>query len=122
MFLSRKDLEKLIVGLKMDENAFIYAYCRWVTSPNGKEILSLREKSNKDCIFWDKKCEVYPFRPLQCESFPFWESIVSSERSWNMAASGCPGMNSGVTRTEKMITDSLEARKLEPIIARQARN
>src|SRR6516165_2359859 len=37
---------------------------------------SLREKANGDCIFYDKYqgCTIYPVRPKQCRTWPFWES------------------------------------------------
>jgi Fe-S-cluster containining protein len=118
VFISDNDLEKLIVQLKMDRNAFIKKYCRWVKDVNGKEVLSLREKSNKDCILWDSICTVYSARPLQCSSFPFWESIVSSAQAWSIAASGCPGMNYGEMHPQKAIEEYLEMRIAEPIINR----
>jgi Fe-S-cluster containining protein len=34
------------------------------------------ESGNYACIFFDnrlKRCRIYPVRPLQCRSFPFWE-------------------------------------------------
>jgi Fe-S-cluster containining protein len=118
VFLSENDLEKLIAQLKMDRNAFIKKFCRWVTDVNGKKVLSLREKSNKDCILWDSECTVYNTRPLQCRSFPFWKSIVSSAGAWAVAASGCPGMNYGKMHSQKEIGEYLKMRITEPIINR----
>ena len=118
VFLSEQDLKKLTAGLKMDAGAFIKTYCRWVISwqSQGEEVLSLKEKSNKDCVFWDSGCTVYETRPLQCRTFPFWESIVDSVQSWEMAASGCPGMNEGVLHTGKAIGDCVKMRLTQPII------
>jgi len=94
VFLSEKDIARLIIELKMDENAFIRTYCRWIAF-QGTESLSLKEKSNKDCIFWKDGCAVYGARPLQCETYPFWESIIGSRQSWESASCDCPGINSG---------------------------
>jgi len=116
VFLSEKDLEKLIHALKMDRNGFLEVYCRWVMDRDGKEVLSLKEKSNKDCILWDEGCKVYDSRPLQCVSFPFWEAIVSSLQAWEMAASGCPGMNSGVLHSAGEIEKYVKMRAGEPVI------
>ncbi|MDR1868907.1 MAG: YkgJ family cysteine cluster protein [Treponema sp.] len=121
VYLSKNDMEKLTGELKTDSENFIKSYCRWVTDRRGKEVLSLREKGNKDCIFWDKCCKIYDARPLQCRTFPFWESIVSSAQSWEIAASGCPGMNSGKLHTGKAITDCLEKRSAQPIICRRGK-
>ncbi|MCL2229570.1 MAG: YkgJ family cysteine cluster protein [Treponema sp.] len=116
VFLSEIDLEKIVSLLKTNRESFIKAYCRWVTDWKGEEVLSLREKSNKDCILWDGGCTIYNARPFQCVSFPFWESIVSSAHSWEMAASGCPGINTGELHTKSSIDECIEKRINEPII------
>lgn len=118
VFLSENDLEKLINELKMDRNSFLKTYCRWVIDRNGKEVLSLKEKSNKDCILWDSGCQVYQARPVQCVVFPFWENILSSKKAWEIAASGCPGMNSGELHTQKTIEQLINLKKSQPIINR----
>ncbi len=37
---------------------------------NGETVLKLKE--NGDCVFWDDGCTIYPERPRQCRTFPFW--------------------------------------------------
>jgi len=116
VFLSKKDLNKMALALNMNENSFLKTYCRWVTDWKGDEVLSLREKSNKDCVLWDSGCTVYETRPLQCITFPFWESIVSSADNWDIAATGCPGINNGDLHSQKAIEDGIKLRLSEPII------
>lgn len=100
----------------MDKNALITAFCRWVDL-QGDDALSLKEKSNKDCIFWKSSgCTVYNARPLQCITFPFWESIVNSLHGWKIAASGCPGINSGELHTRQDIDRYIKMRTDQPII------
>jgi len=94
----------------MNRDSFISAYCRWVTDWRGDKVLSLREKSNKDCILWDGGCTVYSARPLQCVTFPFWESILSSAGAWEIAAQSCPGMNSGELHTQDEIMEKIDLR------------
>jgi len=103
----------------MDKTGFIKAYCRWVKDWQGREVLSLKEKLNKDCIFWDSLCTVYEARPLQCRTFPFWESIVASAKSWEIAASGCPGMNSGNLHSGEAILEYIKLRDAEPVLNRK---
>lgn len=122
VYLSEKDIEKLALNLKMDKNAFINTYCRWVAywhGDKGQDALSLKEKPNNDCIFWDSGCTVYQSRPLQCVTFPFWSSIVSSKKSWEIAAAACPGMNSGALHTGDEIGVYLNMRTKEPLIQRK---
>jgi len=119
VFLSEIDLEKLAAGQKMERGGFVKTYCRWVTDWQGKEVLSLKEKANKDCIFWDSGCTVYERRPLQCRAFPFWGSITASEKTWEIAASGCPGMNQGELHTAGEVDGYIKIRVSEPIINRK---
>jgi len=114
--LSENDLKKLTSLLKMDSDSLKKTYCRWVTDWNGEKVLSLKEKSNKDCIFWDMGCSVYESRPLQCITFPFWQSIIHSQGCWEVAASSCPGINCGKLHTKDEIENCLKLRKSQPII------
>jgi len=116
VFLSEKDLENLALALKIEKDNVLDIYCRWVTDWKGNEALSLKEKSNKDCILWDNGCSVYSERPLQCITFPFWESILKSKESWKIASSGCPGVNKGIFHSIETINQLLELRQREPII------
>lgn len=59
--------------------------------------ISLKEKANLDCIFYDRSagCTVYTVRPRQCRTWPFWSSVVHSRETWQEASGSCPGMNAG---------------------------
>ena len=58
---------------------------------------TLREKANGDCVFYDKTrgCTVYPVRPRQCRTWPFWESNVRSPAAWQKTCDVCPGSGQG---------------------------
>ena len=61
---------------------------------------SLTEKPGGDCIFLDRsdgktKCSIYPVRPMQCRTWPFWDQNLHSIDAWNDAHRKCPGMNRG---------------------------
>jgi len=59
--------------------------------------LSLVEKPNHECIFWSRAhgCTVYPVRPRQCRTWPFWRASLASPAHWAAAALNCPGMGRG---------------------------
>ena len=123
VFLSEKDASLLGRSLNMGYREFTEAFCRWVPSSGGTEMLSLREKANYDCILWDTGgfkggCSVYESRPLQCRAFPFWSSVVSSRENWKMTAALCPGMDRGVLHSPNSIEKWLALREREPIIER----
>ncbi len=64
---------------------------------------SLTEKPGGDCIFLKRAdgksmCGIYPVRPLQCRTWPFWKENLKSADAWNEANQNCPGLNRGEKR------------------------
>jgi Fe-S-cluster containining protein len=103
----------------MDYTAFVKTWCRWVPLGRDSERLSLKEKSNFDCIFWDNGCTVYNVRPLQCRAYPFWDSVVCSEKAWNETGKDCPGINSGTLHDKEKIENFIRLLEEEPVIERK---
>jgi Fe-S-cluster containining protein len=126
VFLSRADAELLAGALKMGYTEFMELYCRWIPSCEGRERLSLKEKSNYDCIFWKSLpgrsqgggCSVYESRPLQCRAFPFWRSALDSKSRWRELAQDCPGMNQGTFHSGQEIESWLKKQEDEPVLTR----
>jgi len=129
VFLSGKDVSRLMTALNMGYREFRETYCRWIPSGNGAYRLSLKEKSNYDCVFWrlgnpesvsakEGGCSVYESRPLQCRAFPFWSSVVCSRDSWKMIAADCPGMDRGNLHSPDLIEKWLALQQNEPIISK----
>lgn len=87
------DITNLARYLEVSDASFRETYTREV----GEDELSLREKSNHDCIFFEREqgCLVYHHRPRQCRTWPFWRHVVSSPERWAEEAKQCPGMNQG---------------------------
>jgi Fe-S-cluster containining protein len=122
VFLTQKDVMRLAAECQMKHAEFVKTYCRWIPwswgDGEGEERLSLKEKSNFDCVFWKNGCTVYAARPLQCRTFPFWKNILSSPDSWALARTGCPGMNGGRRYSREEI-DSILNRQTEPAVLRR---
>ncbi|GAB4137557.1 MAG: YkgJ family cysteine cluster protein [Planctomycetaceae bacterium] len=60
--------------------------------------VSLTEYANGDCVFFDgktRRCTIYPVRPQQCRTWPFWNSNLKEPRDWEAAGRGCPGIGQG---------------------------
>ncbi|MFQ5731672.1 MAG: YkgJ family cysteine cluster protein [Planctomycetaceae bacterium] len=60
--------------------------------------ISLTEFANGDCTFLDPKtrrCRIYPVRPRQCRTWPFWNSNLEDEDAWAEAGETCPGIGRG---------------------------
>ena len=75
------EIEKMADFLDLTIEEFATIYIKKV-----KHRYSLIEKridiDNYACIFFDnslKQCKIYPVRPLQCRTFPFWE-IYKNEK------------------------------------------
>ncbi|MDR1325051.1 MAG: YkgJ family cysteine cluster protein [Treponema sp.] len=118
VFLTEHDATRLFESLRMDYMSFVKAYCRWVPDKWGTEQLTLKEKSNYDCIFWKDGCSVYEVRPLQCRTFPFWHSVMVSAKAWNEAARCCPGMDKGTLHLVEEIVAYLEQQDAEYLVTR----
>lgn len=87
------EIAALAERLGMDVLEFRRRFTRKV----GGGVVSLQEKPNHECIFYDADvgCTVYEDRPTQCRTWPFWRENVRSRRAWERAARHCRGMNRG---------------------------
>lgn len=67
---------------------------------------TLREKANGDCVFFDRAqgCTIYPVRPRQCRTWPFWESNVATSEAWRQTCEKCPGSGQGELISVEEIT------------------
>jgi len=88
----------------LDREAFGRQYLRRV---DGR--ISLVDKPNLDCVFWDGGCTVYDIRPRQCRTFPFWRENVASPKAWRKTETRCPGVGEGplydLGRIQKLAAD-----------------
>jgi len=116
VFLSETDVGSLLAALNVSRQDFLRLYCRRVNFGPAQR-LSLKEKRNVDCILWEGDgCSVYAARPLQCRSFPFWSSCLSSAGEWDFHSRQCPGMGEGRIHSKEEIEAWLAQRLEEPFI------
>jgi Fe-S-cluster containining protein len=75
---------------------------------------SLKEKANGDCVFYSRQegCTIYPVRPRQCRTWPFWESNVATPESWQRTRRVCPGSGQGELIPAEEITRRLNVIRL----------
>jgi Fe-S-cluster containining protein len=124
VYISENDLARLANELKMGYTEFVKTWCRWIPLNEDSERLSLKEKSNFDCIFWKNQgtasgCSVYHARPLQCRAYPFWDNIICSPDAWEAAGKGCPGINNGEQHCLKTIENFIRQMEDELVIERK---
>lgn len=97
VLVSPEELDALAQELQLSSEQFREEYTRRL--PSGR--LSLREKTNHDCVFYeaDRGCTVYGQRPQQCRTWPFWRANIASREHWASAAQECPGIERGETHS-----------------------
>lgn len=68
---------------------------------------SIREHADGRCLFFDEGCKIYPVRPTQCRTFPFWFQNLRSEKKWHAIKKECPGIGKGRHYGKKEILEIL---------------
>lgn len=88
-WVTDEEIEAIAAYLNMTVKEFGKKYLRLV---NGRYSL-LEKKVSFDCIFLkDKKCQIYPVRPSQCRTFPWWVHNLATPEHWKEAAKFCEGI------------------------------
>lgn len=113
IWISTEEIVRLAEHLELSPEQTVEKYCRKIDGQ-----FSLKERRNNgsyDCIFLKQEkmtrpagggedgqivytkrtCSVYPVRPLQCRTWPFWKENLADPQIWNHAARRCHGMNQG---------------------------
>ena len=91
--VSDAEIAALALRMELRDEEFRALYTRRLRGGD----LSLRERSDGTCILYasGRGCSVYPDRPRQCRTWPFWRSVVHSPERWAEEAQDCPGMDRG---------------------------
>jgi len=113
VFLSESDYKALSTKTNLTYREFYNRYCTEVNI-GGFLRISLTEKKNYDCIFWEGTgCSVYDARPFQCRSYPFWSTWMESRETWDSLEADCPGVNKGQLHSAEEIDSWLADRRNE---------
>jgi Fe-S-cluster containining protein len=94
VYLSERDIARASEFLRIGGDEFVKRHTRVVTVFHERR-LALTERKNFDCIFWKDGCTIYPARPYQCATFPFWKRHLVSRREWEKTTSTCRGIDRG---------------------------
>src|SRR5205823_4333839 len=110
VWVSDEEITRLADHLKLSREQTIDDYCRPV-----EDKFSLKEvvrQGNYDCIFLrempverrdgdsvvvhtKRACSIYPVRPLQCRTWPFWDGVLGGREIWELAGKRCHGIDRG---------------------------
>ncbi len=87
IWVNPKEIEEIAKFLKMDVEKFKEMYLIKVGYK-----YSIKEKPYKNgfaCIFFANGCSIYPVRPTQCRTFPFWDYF---KKNVDEVLKECPGI------------------------------
>ncbi len=96
IWVTRPEIELIAGHLNITPDELRRQYLRRV----GLRITIIEHEVTKDCIFLRKvggckQCVIYPVRPSQCRTWPFWSENLSGSNAWNTAGLRCLGINRG---------------------------
>jgi uncharacterized protein len=90
IYLSSSEVSEIAGYLNMTAAEWVGRFCYPY-----KDSYSLGEDAQGRCRLFDNGCAVYPVRPMQCRTFPFWFSNLRSIERWRKIAQACPGIGYG---------------------------
>jgi hypothetical protein len=104
VWISREQMDVVAKHLNLPLEKFKEQYTRKVGDRH-----SLIELANGDCVFWSGNgCTIYPVRPVQCRTFPFWPEYLRSRHTWSRVQMRCPGVGTGTLHDLEEIRQRLE--------------
>lgn len=90
IWVSNKEIEEIANFLKISVQQLKEKYLVLV---GDKYSIRDLKHANYRCIFLkDSKCQIYPVRPTQCKTYPFWPNILENEGAWKREANACEGI------------------------------
>jgi len=100
VWVTERDIHTMADYIEMDVLEFARRYVRRVGT-----CYSLIELPDYRCVFLDEdeRCRVYPVRPTQCHTYPFWPEVIKSAKAWHALEADCPGINRGQLHTPEEI-------------------
>ncbi|MFH1980464.1 MAG: YkgJ family cysteine cluster protein [Pseudomonadota bacterium] len=102
--VSAAEAAAIAAALAMDERQFVRTCLQPIAGS-----LSIREHADGRCLFYENGCRIYPQRPRQCRTYPFWLSNLRSTARWQETLAACPGIGSGSLFTREAILTHLHA-------------
>jgi len=99
IYLNQNEIEAIAQHLELPLGVFKEEYLL----KNGYKF-SIKERKfgdSHDCLFFDREikgCGIYPVRPIQCRTFPFWPYFKTHK---DELEAECPGISFHATESRK---------------------
>lgn len=101
IFLTQADRERIAAHTKWPMSAFVnfglFESTRFSKTPTVQWYI--KDDGNKCLFFKDGKCGIYPVRPTQCRTFPYWPENMTDEAEAELKKI-CPGVGVGLVITQ----------------------
>jgi uncharacterized protein len=104
IYVHSDEIVRIAEYLSLRVSAFIDGYLYPI-----KEGHSIKEHSDGRCLFYDNGCAIYPVRPEQCRTFPFWFENLRSLKKWKRTSDQCPGIGCGPRYSKVQILDIVQS-------------
>lgn len=107
VYLNKGEVQEICHYLNLGHDDFTQSYCK--TDGNRHH---LNDGIDTGCCFLENnQCRIYPVRPLQCRTFPFWPENLKSQYRWKQLTSLCPGIGRGNLHDAEWIQQILKVQK-----------
>ena len=70
---------------------------------------SIKEHSDGRCFFYNNGCTIYPVRPHQCKTYPFWFENLRSDKKWKRVTRECLGIGCGPLYPKEEILEIVQS-------------
>jgi Fe-S-cluster containining protein len=91
--VSEAEMKPIAEYLQLSDGEFRKRHVRTL----GDAQHSLIVEDDGKCIFFESGvgCRIYPVRPRQCHTYPFWPEVLATRTSWQKEATRCEGIGRG---------------------------
>lgn len=103
IYVGKDEIDKIAEFLQIPVSRFIDKYLYPY-----KDNHSIFEDNQGCCLFYKDGCRIYPVRPVQCKTYPFWFENLRSETRWRKVEKECPGIGKGNLFPKEKILEILD--------------
>ena len=102
IFVDKHEAVKIAQYVSQDLSSFIDEYLYLFRTG-----YSIKEHDDGRCLFYREGCAIYPVRPMQCRTFPFWFENLRSQKKWRRVTRECPGIDKGPLYSKEQIIENI---------------
>lgn len=112
VWVNAEEVQAIAAYLGLSVDVFEEKYVKRIGTR--RTLIDLPE-ANWDCVFLHPEtrgCTIYPVRPRQCRTWPFWDSNIKSEEAWQATCESCPGAGKGKLYSLEAIREQADVVKM----------